>query len=417
MDNKQKKVEVKIITFINDPGNGYFDFSKLEEMAFNEMTITELNVDDDCYLSRNNQNNEIKKYLQNQECDIENGDILFRIRKSINNNNFEIINPVRINMKKNEKNINNLKHYNLWYVIKSDGNFCGNNNEDYILNENDIIKLGNNQYEIITLNINITKDEEDKKNLKLIKKYNISNINKEVGSIFNINLNSNQYINQNNNEMQNSNTSQINEDILKKTKCRICNNDSNLNIYDNPLLQLCSCQDYIHYQCLKDIINAKENIIKHENKKVIRYKYNKFYCDKCKMQYPLRFKIFETIYELIDLTIDKETDFIILESLYREDKAKVVYIIKFDKTLNNEEINIGRQDNLNDFIDTEGSISRFHAVLKKDKRGNIIIDDKKSTYGTCVLIKENIKLREEKIHFQIGRSYISACLNGNENKN
>ena len=161
------------------------------------------------------------------------------------------------------------------------------------------------------------------------------------------------------------------------------------------------------------------------NENVIRYKIKNFYCDKCNMQYPLRFKIKEIseeyIYELIDLTLPlEETDFLVLESLnYREDKAKIIYIVKFDKKL---EIPIGRKEKdennniINDFIDNDISISGIHAILKKDKSGNIIIEDKSSKYGTSVLIKGNIKLREDIINFQIGKSYISARLINDDEK-
>ena len=85
-------------------------------------------------------------------------------------------------------------------------------------------------------------------------------------------------------------------------KCRKC--DSNENLNNNPLIKICQCQDYIHYQCLKNIINNEDNISKYENSKVKRYKYKKFCCDECNIQYPLRFKILENIYELVDLTVD-----------------------------------------------------------------------------------------------------------------
>ena len=194
------------------------------------------------------------------------------------------------------------------------------------MNENDIIKLANKKYEIIKKNINIKYSEQEK---ELNKKYNISNINKKVGPIFNINLNSCQYIdinsldsirnqNQNDSNSQNNLTSKKNEEEIKCRKCEKIEIDDETyeNLNNNPLLKICLCHDYIHYKCLKDIMD--KNISKHINlnENVIRYKIKNFYCDKCNMQYPLRFKIKEIseeyIYELIDLTLPpKETDFLV----------------------------------------------------------------------------------------------------------
>ena len=181
MENKKKKVELIIKT---NKHNEIFDY-KSKPNDIKEVTCRIKS----CYILRDS-NNEIDKSDQNIVTDIENVVILFRIRESFINNNFEIINPIRINMQKNEKNINNLD-YNSWYVIKSCDNFYDNYNEDYNLNENDIIKLANKKYEIIKKNININNSEQEK---ELNKKYNISNINKKVGPIFDINLNSCQYI-------------------------------------------------------------------------------------------------------------------------------------------------------------------------------------------------------------------------------
>ena len=424
MEDKKKVVKLDIETYTDDRGMGVFNFKSESKYKNNTHCIIKSN----CYILRNNNNNRIEKYEDNISNDIENYDTLFRIRKSFLSNTFEIINPIRINMQKNKKNINNLNYYDSWYVIKSNNTFYNNSNEDYYLNENDIIKLGNQKYEIIKKNINTNLKEKNKKKLELNEKYNLSIINEKVGSIFDINLKSYQYIDndtyqsiqeQNKSNSQNNAEDKKNEDKeinIKCIKCGFTDSEQNGNLTSSPLLKLCSCPYYIHYKCLKDKIAEKKS--KHElNKNVIRYKYADFCCDKCKLQYPTRFsicKISDDIYELINLDIpSKETDFLILESLnYREDNAKILYIVKFDSKL---EINIGRTDKdengkINDFIDRDGSISSSHAVLKKDENGNIILEDKNSTYGTSVLIKGNIKLREENTNFQIGKSYISASL-------
>ena len=97
----------------------------------------------------------------------------------------------------------------------------------------------------------------------------------------------------------------------------------------------------------------------------------------------------------------------ILESLtYVKNKKnyKNIYVIK----LTGDDITIGR-NNKNDIIDTDISMSRFHAVLKFNKEtGNITLENK-SKYGTLVLVKNNIKLSDnKKIYLQIGRTFITA---------
>ena len=107
----------------------------------------------------------------------------------------------------------------------------------------------------------------------------------------------------------------------------------------------------------------------HENEKgnVKTYNCNKFNSDVCLSPYPLRFRIaeFNKIYELIDLNMPKELDYVILESLdYMKDNGniKTVHLIQ----LNDEEINIGRY-NTNDIIDIDISVSRRHAIMKYNK--------------------------------------------------
>ena len=99
----------------------------------------------------------------------------------------------------------------------------------------------------------------------------------------------------------------------------------------------------------------------------------------------------------------------VLESLdyYIDEKiCKTIHIIK----LTNENISIGR-DPENDLIEKDISISRFHAVLKYNKMtSKICIVNKSKKFGTLVLIKKPLKILDEKIHLQVGRSYIIANL-------
>ena len=135
-----------------------------------------------------------------------------------------------------------------------------------------------------------------------------------------------------------------------------------------------------------------------------------FNCEVCLVPYPLRFRIkeYDKIYELIDYQLSTELDYIVLESLdYIKDKKnlKIIHVVK----LINDKISIGKNTSINDIIDKDISVSRRHAVLKYNKKKRYVtIENRSGRIGTLVLIKGNIKAKEEAIGFQVGRSFVSA---------
>lgn len=390
MNNNQIKLYLEIRTF---PDNGIGIFNYTQDKPLSDIP-QKIEIKDDCFLlkNKNNQNIYIKKDLNDYDPDKDY--ILFRIRKSFINNDFEIIKPIRID--NHLKYLNDL-NYNAWYVIKSEPIFFQNNNEEYILNENDIIKFGNKAYEIIQKKVNITKNDLIKNN------YDISDINKKVGSIFDNKLKSSQFKIQENETNQNK-------------VCKECEKDSFTT--EDPLLNLCSCNNFIHYTCLKKNLKTKlkdPETKDNQKKSVKKYYHPQFNCIKCHTPYPLQFKIdinegdnkYE-LYSLIDFEKDipEESDYIILESLNfirNENKnEKTLFIVKL---VNKQNITIGSRNA--DIIDDIGLISKSHAIIKYDN-GNVIISNKSQSYGTFVLIKGNIKMKKEEINFQIGNSYITA---------
>ena len=178
---------------------------------------------------------------------------------------------------------------------------------------------------------------------------------------------------------------------------------------DNPKLCLCPCNNYIHYKCLKDYISSNLKINENEKLTVKTYFCDKFCCDICLSPYPLRFRIpeYDRIYELIDLKITSKIDYIILESLeYNQNKSNIknVHIVK----LKGDEITIGRKET-NDLVLTDISVSRNHAILKYNKdNGKLILENLSEKFGTLILIKGNIKMKEKKIYLQVGKSFIVA---------
>ena len=430
-----KAVDICIKTWKND-SNGIFCYKSESSQILQVNNKITKNI----YFIRR-KNNRIKTINQNSDYDDED-EILFHIRKSFKTHQFEIVNPVRKLLKKNQYNINGLNG-RMWYIVKSKNDNDNNNNnyeidnEDYNLNENDIIKLGRRKFEIVKKNINSNKGnyDNDKEN------YNISEMNRKKGSIFDIDLAPEHYkITENEKEIkENSDKKSLktnditpenfhlnNKDVDLKINsldnyeedfnnneneelCRICFDGKSTK--ENPKICLCQCKDYIHYECLKRYMSTKLEIHENEKGNVKTYNCNKFNCDVCLSPYPLSFRIaeFNKIYELIDLNMPKELDYVILESLdYIKDDGniKTVHLVE----LNDEEINIGRYDT-NDIVDTDISVSRRHAIMKYNKEtGKLYLENLSEKFGTLVLIKGNIKMKEEKIHFQVGKSYIVANL-------
>ena len=415
--NNLKKVNLTIKTWISD-SNGIYNYKS---------DITNINQADAAYTDsvyiireKNKIIEEKQHYIYDDEIE---GQILLYIRKSLKDkNSFEIVNPLRKFIEKNEYNINDLNR-RPWFIVNTQNGY-NNENEEYNLNEGDIIKLGRRKFEIIKKNINA--------NYKTIsldnpENYNISKINEKKGSIFNINIKKNQYkINkrkignkkiikddsENNslgNEINDPNNIEDEDTENENEKCRICFGSKSTR--ENPRLKLCSCHDSIHFECLKAYLKTKIETRENEKLTVKTYICNKYNCDVCLKPYPVRFRIpeFDKIYELIDLNRPPELDYIILESLdyiKEHNNLKILHFVE----LNGDDIKIGRYDT-NDIIDTDISVSRKHAILKFNKEnGKLYLENLSEKFGSLILIKGNIKLKEKNIHFQVGKSYIKACL-------
>ena len=437
---------MKVKIWKNQYADGMFNYKNVNNDEYKNEYF-ELKVKD-CFFLKNIDNDVIcvKDYRELNLNKPE--EILFRIRKSLKNNNYEVINPI-IPLKINtSKYSNDYLKYKIWYPVKSLRNNSEGNNQNYNLNINDIIKLGKNIYLVDKLNIVLKEEKDNIKDDNFNKNNNISyisSINKNSKSIFNIDITPNQYKiidhknninnekviainepkikNENENEYKsfsesdndydndndnNNDSNSENEDI----KCHSClNSDSDIN---NPLICLCNCHSYIHYECLKKHLLSKITVIENFKKTVTTYICQKFNCDSCLKPYHSRFRIpeFDKIYELIDLTFPKESDYICLESLdyiRNNENIKILYIVQ----LIDQEITIGRQD-YNDIIDNDTSISREHAVLRYNKNnGNLFLEDRNGKYGTLVLVRGNIKIKKEKTFVQIGNTYISIELKDN----
>lgn len=258
----------------------------------------------------------------------------------------------------------------LWYIINSESTpkeLTKMENKDYILKENDVLKIGYYKY--------------------IISKIYFKNKDYPKKGIFS--------------------TIPTYKDIMK---CEHC---------DEYMVRLCKCEDYIHIKELKK--KVKDSTIIRENAKTTSFYFNIIQCeeDECKdgkngtfylLKYKYKDEDIEKIDEInknnnniekkdnilsffdFDEYIPKDSDYMIIESI---DEAindqnlnkivKFVYIIK----LNGEDITIGK-DNSNDIILNDKLASKKHAVIKYDN-GNLIIKNMSEHSGTLALLRPKDK--------------------------
>ena len=158
-------------------------------------------------------------------------------------------------------------------------------------------------------------------------------------------------------------------------------------------------------------METKLEIKENEKHTVKNYTIKSFNCEICKTPYPFKFKIEgnEKIFDLINIERPNNCDYIILESLNQmkhDCNVKSIHMI----ILNDDDIIIGR-GHFCDIRINDISVSRNHACLKYDfDSGKLLIKDLKSKFGTLILIKKPLEIKEKKICLQIGRTYIEASL-------
>ena len=442
----------KIRTWIQETSLFYYKDDKRNEIEEKDFEIENNNA----YIIRNFYN-QIQQIKENKDLkNYFNFDILFRIRKSIKKDKLEIINPIKIEAKINK--IEYLLNYldeKIWYPVKSEKpGELEENNEEYSINENDILKFGRKKYEVRKLNINYS---NERMSTNISENYNISELNKNAPPIFKIDISENQYkiLNENQNEEQseqkkttetdinkykiekfdfihessNTKSTQNNTDGEKVTKNREINDFDDLDEKDekcricfecnsskeNPLLLLCKCHNYIHFECLKLYFMKKLKIVESGKGAVTTYILERCNCEICLTPYPTRFRIpkFDIIYDLVDVSLPNDLDYMILESLdYIKDNKnlKLIHLIQ----LKDDNIYIGRHT-LNDIVDNDISVSRYHSVLKYDREnGKIFLENRSEKFGSLVLVRGNIKMRNKTINFQVGRTYITANLISDE---
>ena len=298
---------------------------------------------------------------------------LFRVRKD-NNFNYLLENPSILNFSEyNTESLNN----KLWKTINSNQSELNDKifiNDDYYLSDNDILKFGNIKYLVKGLSPNLNNDQKEITEFKI-------DFYPSFKTFYNF-------------ESKDQKGNFIICDICNSSDCD----------EDNPIIKFCSC-NYIHYECLK--IQIEKNTYKKENEKVKNYYINNLKCKTCDFIFPLRFKLPEKIFELIDIEIPSENDinYIILESIEKKvffGYMKLIHVIKFEN--DKDIINIGRNKKINDMIICDPSVSRNHAqfIYNKDK-GKILLKNLSNKFGSLAFIKNAINIGEKRMQIQTGK--------------
>ena len=354
--------------------------SELYDFSSDKTNIRELNtaIEESTYIVSRMGTSIVRVDLQK---DIESKNMekfLFRVKKD-EKFNYLIENPSFLNFYDyNTEGLNNI----LWRTINSNEDDSKEKifiNDDYFISINDIFKFGNVKYLVTEMSPNLNNGQKN------IIKLNID---------FCQNIKT--YL---------SGESEDEKGIL--IKCDICN----ISKCDekNPIIKFCQCC-YIHYECLKDMI--KRNTYIKENEKVRNYYINNLKCKKCDFIFPLSFKLSDRKFELINIEkpSDKNTKYIILESIERKifyGYMKLIHVIKIKN--DNEIINIGRNKKTNDVIVCDPSVSRHHAqLIYKKEENKILLKNLSYKFGTLALIKGGINVENKSIQIQTGKILFEA---------
>ena len=366
--------------------------------------INEVNffLDDFIYIVESKLKKKIECIKSNMDLDLDREIVFFRLnikRKDEKKNpiflpfiKYNLKPPYDINIITKKYNDATLKWETfLWYVINSDDTVKGKNkyienkNDEYYLQENDILKIGTYKYIVSKIYI---KDRNLTKKEKLI--------------------NTEPY-------------------CINISKCEYCG---------NATIQLCKCPQFYHINEIKEKI--KNNCSVKKNKNVTNYYFNLLYCEKknkdieeCNKYYSLKYKCkasdlenieldninFEEkgediILNFFDFEIPEDKDYMILESI--EEKIensnyarKSVHIIE----LNDDEIKIGRKDYNDVIFSGDNRVSKKHAVIKYDKETRNISIKNLGKLGTLALIypeKNNFYFTEKPIYFQINQTFFEG---------
>ncbi|CDW73638.1 fha domain [Stylonychia lemnae] len=189
-----------------------------------------------------------------------------------------------------------------------------------------------------------------------------------------------------NNQQKQIKNENLNESTSSAAQCRICWGDEqemDMNKDFNPLISPCRCVGSIgniHLKCLKDWLETNKAMKTHKNQVVVKFK--KLDCELCKQMFPFQIAFNNRIIDIVEVE-RPDKNFIILESLTYKGQ-KVFYIIN---TENKMQLKVGRGQDSDVRITDDISVSRCHALIQKTVKGDYILEDFNSKFGTLVQLQ------------------------------
>jgi len=407
----------------NNDVNSIFDYTS---KSLKEQTIF---FEKETYLARTKYD-EFKTYENHEDfkkTEEEGNILIFYINKEEEKKDKYILTSLfPKNLELNEENLNNINN-KIWYILRTsdiDNKENDKNcNEEYYLNENDIIKFGRVKYVVQKIHLLNKNNEDIPSNQNDENNYNISDLNKNTNSVFQCVYPVKNYKGYNDINVKNNNVSKEEMEIKKCDFCEYLSKENEENDRgENFLISLCKCNKLVHFKCFKYYLKLLKEIKENNTEIDESMVFKNFECLKCKNQYPIKFKLQgqDKIYNLIDINEPVKCNYMILESIdykINEQYYKSIHIIKLTKE-SGEPITIGRENKNDIIIDRDISLSRQHAILRFNKEnGKISIQNWKGKFGTLVLVKKPIKVLDKTIYLQVGKIYNKACLTNKEDYN
>jgi len=203
----------------------------------------------------------------------------------------------------------------------------------------------------------------------------------------------------------------VEDPTIAKPQCRICLMDEHdsTEILVNP----CNCKGtsgFVHVHCLQEWINSKSKK-KSNNIGVTCYYWNKLNCEVCGISLPDIVNYRGEKLELIPIQ-RPSSPYLLLERVFYDKtkegstNTKTMVLLAIDNTA--YQIKLGRGHEC-DLRENDISVSRFHAYIKYQNNGFVILDNN-SKFGTLTLLRKCYKIEKRKIALQIGRTVLTFSL-------
>jgi hypothetical protein len=190
--------------------------------------------------------------------------------------------------------------------------------------------------------------------------------------------------------------------------CRICLMDKiDEDPINNTMLSPCKCKGscgYVHYQCLRQWIDTKNNNSESNHSGGLKNLYKKLFCEICKDTLPSTLEIRGQHIDMLGAEKPSNSPYILLERVDCSLDKKGLFVVG---DLMGETW-IGRSYS-NKIVVNDISVSRSHASIKYEN-GKFLIFDNKSKFGTLVQVKEPIEITQEKMVIQCGKTVVAFSL-------